>query len=104
MCETCLMDWCDNKPPVITEEMQELIDLCSEWYGMESNGTGGALHIVLDDMNVDDESIQWCIDNYEEYGVNSMTYKTIFHEITERLLAISIPERAVVTYNIMMAW
>lgn len=31
---------------------------------------GGALHIVIDDCNVDDENILWCLQNsvlYEEY-------------------------------------
>lgn len=29
----------------------------------QSRITGGPLHIILDDLNVDNESIQWCLDN-----------------------------------------
>lgn len=40
---------------------QETIELIREIY--KSHPTGGELHIVLDDYNVEDYHIQWCIDN-----------------------------------------
>lgn len=30
------------------------------------NGAGGLLHIVLDDDNFDDGSIQWCLENLDK--------------------------------------
>lgn len=32
------------------------------------NGVGGRLHIILDDGNVQDHDVQWCIDNALEVG------------------------------------
>ena len=42
---------------------QETIALIKEIYELHSGG--GQLHIVLGDGNVEDENIQWCIDNLE---------------------------------------
>lgn len=44
----------------ITEAMWDLAALCWDWYRMPGCSTGGPLHVVLDDMNVDDASIDAC--------------------------------------------
>lgn len=50
------------------ELKRETIELIKQIYSKYP--TGGALHIVLDDDNVDESSIRWCLENamqYEEY-------------------------------------
>lgn len=60
MCEQCL-DWItDGVRPPMTSAMWELAGLCWDWYQMDGNDTGGALHVVLDDMNIEDHSLAWC--------------------------------------------
>lgn len=49
---------------------------------------GGGLHIVLDDCNVEDEDIQWCIDNIDEFA-NSEYEKDLSMKIATGLLQIS---------------
>ena len=36
------------------------------YYAMEGNGAGGSLHIVLDDGNVNDGHVQFCIEFAQE--------------------------------------
>ena len=50
------------------ELKRETIELIKQIYS--KHPTGGALHVVLDDDNVDESSIRWCLENamqYEEY-------------------------------------
>lgn len=48
-------------PEVINKLKKDLKDLIEAIY--EISCVGGALHIVLDDGNLKDKDIQWCIDN-----------------------------------------
>lgn len=52
----------------------ELIEECKKYYSIPNNGVGGNLHIVLDDGNIHDEDIMYCIklskENGDEAGVN----------------------------------
>lgn len=48
---------CVSKEDII----EDTIDIIKQIYKKYS--TGGALHIVLDDDNTDDESILWCLQN-----------------------------------------
>ena len=45
----------------ITKLKRETIELIKQIY--EKNAVGGALHIVLDDDNVADADIVWCLQN-----------------------------------------
>ena len=40
----------------------EVLPLAITYYAKPGNGAGGNLHIVLDDDNIDDEHIQFCLD------------------------------------------
>jgi hypothetical protein len=40
----------------------QLIEAAKAYYAMPNNGVGGSLHIVLDDENIEDGHINWCID------------------------------------------
>jgi hypothetical protein len=41
--------------------VDELIKLCNAWYRLEGNEVGGSLHLVLDDDNIEDEHVAFCI-------------------------------------------
>lgn len=38
------------------------------YYNLPSNGAGGSLHIVLDDGNISDFDVQFCIDYAKDAG------------------------------------
>lgn len=60
MCVTC---WkYRGEPKIDTPEIRRVADLIKWVYG-EVSPVGGPLHIVIDDWNLDDGCIQWCIDN-----------------------------------------
>ena len=46
--------------------MKTLIKLCKEYYNIPGNELGGNLHIVLDDGNIEDGSIDFCLKQAEE--------------------------------------
>lgn len=52
----------------------EIFPLVNEYYNKEGNSCGGNLHIVLDDGNCDNGSIQYCLDrcitNNDQDGIN----------------------------------
>lgn len=45
-----------------------LIEECRKYYALPDNGVGGSLHIVLDDDNIENHHIQWCIEHAQEKG------------------------------------
>lgn len=46
----------------------EVAPLVKAFYAMWGNGVGGSLHIVLDDGNVEDSSIEFCRKWAEDHG------------------------------------
>jgi len=48
--------------------MDCMVRICKAYYDMPEHGTGGSLHIVLDDDNVDHGSVLSCIKFAEEEG------------------------------------
>ena len=47
------------------EQKQEIYDVIAQIYAVD--GVGSALHIVLDDLNVEDHHIIWCIKHMQDY-------------------------------------
>jgi hypothetical protein len=47
------------------EQKREIYDVIAQIYAVD--GVGGALHIVLDDLNVEDHHITWCIEHMLDY-------------------------------------
>lgn len=45
-----------------------VVELCNEYLAMPGNGSGGSLHIVLDDGNLQDHHIQYCRDFASDRG------------------------------------
>jgi hypothetical protein len=53
----------ESKPTI-----PEVLPLVQAYYAKPGNFAGGSLHIVLDDGNVNDGSVQFCIDYAREKG------------------------------------
>jgi hypothetical protein len=47
---------------------QKLLDACDAFVFKWPSAPFGPAHIVIDDQNADDESIQWCLDHWDEYA------------------------------------
>jgi hypothetical protein len=61
----------------------------TSYYG-QGNPTGGYLHVVVDDGNIDDENIEGCIEEAKTYGDDSAV------AIGEMLLAFPLDERRLI--------
>jgi hypothetical protein len=46
----------------------EVAPLVRAYYAKPGNGVGGSLHIVLEDSNIDDDSVRFCRKYAEERG------------------------------------
>jgi hypothetical protein len=73
---------------LIKQRIRELIDIIYDEYSC----VGGALHIVLDDYNIESDHIQWCIDNSISELTNEEE-KKIYTECAELLLQLSYSSR-----------
>jgi hypothetical protein len=71
------------------ERTQELI---REWYRDLDYPTGGAFHVVLDDLNVSDDLILWCWEERRTYGCPP-EHDDIMAAIRDGLLAVPEDER-----------
>ena len=60
----------DRERPTVPE----VLPLVLAYYAKPGNGAGGCLHIVLDDDNVDDDSVRFCIDYAAECGDEDGVY------------------------------
>lgn len=46
----------------------EVLPLVRAYYAKDGNGAGGSLHIVLDDGNVEDSHVRFCLEFAREEG------------------------------------
>lgn len=80
-----------------TDDMRKLLALCVDWYGYVDNLCGGELHVILDDDNTDDDSLNDALERCvrEEYDNYELAEKIIngFFPLTQ-------DQRNWVTYNI----
>jgi len=44
----------------------KLLKKCLEWYLLPENRAGGCLHIILDDGNVDNDDLLFCLNNTKD--------------------------------------
>jgi len=77
----------------VTDLMWETALRIRQWYEMDGNAVGGALHIVTDDNNVETDHIRWCVDNFD----GPDTYREPMLAITDALLTMPLVERWAVT-------
>ena len=88
MCLRCYRDKYDSASIVtpMTIAAANAIDAVYEW-----SPSGGDAHIVVDDWNLDDGNIQWCIDNADDEREEARRAAVDGLNILKQL---SIPERA----------
>ena len=67
--------------------MADLRQLLEDWYARPGNGVGGALHIVVDDFNIETEHIVWCYKNA------SLADRVAMYPLMSALVAIPEDER-----------
>lgn len=60
MCEACVDHYTRGHRPPMTDPMWELAGQVWDWYQLDGNDTGGVLHVVLDDYNVEDRCLDYC--------------------------------------------
>ena len=46
----------------MNSKVKRLIQLIKDVYDQPNGGCGGGLHIVVEDWNIEDHNIQWCLD------------------------------------------
>lgn len=73
---------------LIKQRIRELVNIIYENY----SGVGGELHIVLDDGNLEDSSINWCLNN-SIAKITNEEEKKIYTECAELLLKLSYSSR-----------
>lgn len=92
MCYGCYEE--EGKPEIINEGTKSAARLADAVY--EFNGVGGNCHIVLDDFNIDDDDIDYCLNEGLANNVHEHTEDQLAIE-KECLLAfrvLSVAERA----------
>ena len=58
----------DVNTRVKSKLFEQMKDECRGFYRKDGNGAGGSLHLVLDDGNVSDDNVKFCIDYAEKKG------------------------------------
>lgn len=57
----------DLKQNTMTK-IEQIIEAAREYYSVPGNEVGGNLHIVLDDGNINNRHIEWCINEASKQG------------------------------------
>jgi len=73
---------------LIKQRIHELVNIIYTDY----NCVGGELHLVLDNGNIEDDNIQWCLDN-SIAKITNEDEKKIYTECAELLLKLSYSSR-----------
>ena len=79
-----------------TQEVGEIVSLIKELYKKEP--AGGMLHIVVDDGNLEDEHLQWCIDYCNREENANRHDKLMCLDIANRMLELTYEQRVLVYY------
>lgn len=66
--------------------LEKLVDLCKEFYA-DGNEAGGWLHLVLDDGNLEDDHIKFCLETANNYN------DLVAFTLAEKLLKLSMVNR-----------
>jgi uncharacterized Fe-S cluster-containing radical SAM superfamily protein len=64
MCYECYEE--AGKPTIINDKTKKAAELIKTMYEQEGCSVGGYAHIVTDDWNLDDDSVDWCIKEAEK--------------------------------------
>lgn len=88
MCESCYEEY---KPAHVTEQARSVVSLIKAVY--ELHPVGGAAHIVVDDWNLEDGDIQWCIRKADPDEVTLKCLQAMLRlSFAERVAAMAIYE------------
>lgn len=92
MCYMCYEDY--GKPAIVTEKTKAAAALVAKVY--EFSCVGGNAHNVVDDWNLEDDCIRWCLDEALKTNVHEADAKQLAAEraCLEALLALTEDERA----------
>ena len=82
-----------------TKEVGEVCKLVKTLYEDMGECCGGMLHIVLDDGNLDDDDLQWCIEYCNREENTDRHDKSICLEIAHRMLNLSKEQRMLIYYQ-----
>ncbi len=94
MCQSCWEEM--GSPKIWNEATRTGLKFARLVYDQMNGGAGGGLHIVLDDWNLEDDSIQHCIDAkpYTRNGVDyDFTLTPVEQECAKHLLTMTMDER-----------
>ena len=61
MCKDCYVGY--GSPSAVTDKITKAVELIENLYEQDHCSAGGYAHIVTDDWELEDENIQWCLDN-----------------------------------------
>lgn len=92
MCESCYYEY--GSPAILSDTTKEAAALVNRVYDFSI--VGGNAHIVVDDWNLEDNNIRWCLDtalteNHHEACTEQLIAE---RDCLEALLALSENERA----------
>lgn len=98
MCWGCYEEY--GSPDIENEKTRLCQELILDVY--EFSCVGGNLHVVLDDWNLEDSHIKWCLNEWIPKKHNEDSYEQIKAEIEcgLQLLKMSLAERASTLANI----
>ncbi len=85
MCINCFEE--ENYPVIINEKVIVASVLVSRIYDINAGGVGGYAHIVVDDWNIEDHSIDFCIKCCEEDPNNELFDQENNPELKEACLS-----------------
>lgn len=77
-------------------EIDEVLKLVKYLYEDLGECCGGLLHIVLDDGNLDDDDIQWCLNHCNKEDNKDRKDKSVCIEIAQRMLNMTEFERRLI--------
>ncbi len=50
-----------------TPEVRRVARMVADFYALPGCNVGGPLHIVIDDYNLEDQILDWCIENLDDW-------------------------------------
>lgn len=68
MCEVCWESY--GSPTIVNEKTEAALALVRQVYDAPRGGAGGHLHIVLDDWNIENNSIEYCQQGHSDPSWN----------------------------------
>lgn len=90
MCRSCYVDTY-GAPTDLPDNAETIIEQINDLYAQPDGGTGGPLHVALDDMNLDDD----CWEPYTEHDWLPRTME-LAKQISRRMKVLSVDQRAAV--------